>query len=426
VAGSRQRRDRRAWRDRLRILRLLGAAGAGAGRPAVAALVGLFALEAVLFPAEIAATGWLVGSLPDRRQSLTALGVLAAVLVVRQVLGPLGFMVGARIRRRIDGSLLERTQHALYRPVGLAHLHDPSVLDQLNLGGGANASNPFAPETPGGAAVGMVRQAAAIVACLLAGTILLRASWPAAVVVLAASLAARRHTQRHHTAMLRRFRDLAGGYRRAGYTASLATTPAAAKEARIYGLGHWLVDRYRREWDGVTAEMGVARAVVRARNARANLLLAAVHAGVFVHVGLLATDGRIGVGLLTAALWGSVRLGSLAHLTSDDFRVDQGSSRWMPSRRWRPRRRRRPGPCPLAPAPPPACPPSPSASRASGSATPAVSTNPRCLTASTSRSRRGPPWPWWAQTARGRPRRSSCWPASTSPRPAASWWTGSP
>jgi ATP-binding cassette, subfamily B, bacterial len=63
---------------------------------------------------------------------------------------------------------------------------------------------------------------------------------------------------------------------------------------------------------------------VRARILRSSGLMAVAQAGVFVHLGLLAADGSIGVGLLTAALWGSLRLGSLAFMTSDDLRVEQG------------------------------------------------------------------------------------------------------
>lgn len=70
--------------------------------------------------------------------------------------------------------------------------------------------------------------------------------------------------------------------------------------------------------------MGRVRADVRARTARAHALLVVVQSVVFVHLGALALDGRIGEGALTAALWGSLRLGSLAFLSSDDLRVDQG------------------------------------------------------------------------------------------------------
>lgn len=214
-------------RSRRRLLRLLPTGG----RLAVTTFVVLMGIEAVLFPAEIAITGWLVGSVPEAvaggrgsvaaGNALMAVAALGGVLIARQVIGPAASLLGNRVRRRVDGALLERSQRALYQPVGVTHLHDPAVLDKVNLGGGANSSNVFAPASPGEAAVGVVRLTAMVLASLLAGLIVVRVSWPAALAVLVAAVAARRHSQRHHTAMLRRFKDLAGSYRRAGYTASL-------------------------------------------------------------------------------------------------------------------------------------------------------------------------------------------------------------
>jgi ATP-binding cassette subfamily B protein len=305
-----------------------------AGRVWVAVLVSLYAVQAVLVPAEIAVTGWLIGAIPgalaagsgtaEAAEAYRAVAALGAVLVAGQVVGPAVSLVRSHVRRRVDGTLLARSQRALNRPVGLGHLHDPAVLDRLNLGGGAGSSNVFAPASPGEAAVGVIGRTATVASALLAGLILLRVSWPSAVAVLLASAAARRHGQRHHAAMYRRFKDLAGDYRRAGYTSSLATMPAAAKETRVFGLGDWLIDRYRRQWGEVTSQMAAVRADVRARTVRSYGLMAVAQAGVFVHLGLLAADGLIGVGTLTAALWGSLRLGSLAFFTSDDLRVEQG------------------------------------------------------------------------------------------------------
>lgn len=304
------------------------------GRARVAALVSLYLVQAVLLPAEIAVTGWLIGAVSgaqagaggpaDRTEAFRAVAALGAVLVAGQAVGPAVSLVRSHVRRRVDGALLERSQRALNRPVGLAHLHDPAVLDRLNLGGGAGSSNVFAPASPGEAAVGVIGRSSTVAACLLAGLILLRVSPASAAAVLLASVAARRHGQRHHAAMYRRFKDLAPQYRRAGYTSSLATMPAAAKESRVFGLGDWLIERYRRQWGEVTAEMAAVRDDVRARTVRSFGLMAVAQAGVFVHLGLLAADGRVGVGTLTAALWGSLRLGSLAFFGSDDLRVEQG------------------------------------------------------------------------------------------------------
>ncbi|MGH9149727.1 MAG: ATP-binding cassette domain-containing protein, partial [Acidimicrobiales bacterium] len=326
-AGDQRAGIRERGRRRLELLALLCSARA----IPVAAFVVVTAAEAVLFPAELAVTGWLVGSVADATaggagstaagRAEMAVAALGAILLARQVLGPLSVVIGARIRRRIDGELLRRSQAAITGPVGMAHIHDPAVFADLSLGGGDHGPGT---DTPGGAAVGMVAQASRYAASLLAGAIVARYSKVAAAAVLVAALAARYHTQRHHSAMLARFRALNIGYRRAGYSASLGITPAAAKEVRLFGFGGWLADRYGRDWGQVTGEMSSVRAGVRSRIARAHAGLLAVETAAVVHLGLMALDGRIAVGALTAAVWGTFRLGALAFATSDDFRVDQG------------------------------------------------------------------------------------------------------
>src|SRR5438067_176712 len=41
--------------------------------------------------------------------------------------------------------------------------------------------------------------------------------------------------------------------RRADYLRDLVVTPAAAKEVRVFGLGGWLVGRFRTEWERAVA-----------------------------------------------------------------------------------------------------------------------------------------------------------------------------
>jgi ATP-binding cassette, subfamily B, bacterial len=129
------------WRSRARVVRLLPTGG----RVWVAVLVLLYAVQAVLVPAEIAVTGWLIGALPgalaagggtaEAAEAYRAVAALGAVLVAGQVVGPAVSLVRSHVRRRVDGALLERSQRALNLPVGLAHLHDPAVLDRLPLPG---------------------------------------------------------------------------------------------------------------------------------------------------------------------------------------------------------------------------------------------------------------------------------------------------
>lgn len=74
--------------------------------------------------------------------------VLIALLAVQQLLGAARQFVSYRAIKRIDGWLIGRVYDALHSPVGIGHLQDPTLLDDLALGGGNPTS--LTPETPGG------------------------------------------------------------------------------------------------------------------------------------------------------------------------------------------------------------------------------------------------------------------------------------
>ena len=90
--------------------------------------------------------------------------------------------------------------------------------------------------------------------------------------------------------------------RRAWYLQRLAATPGVAKESRVFGLGGWLVDRYRSQW---LAAMAAPWAVLR-RLDRAVLVLAVPVALAFAvscaYLGLAAYRREIALGTLAVML----------------------------------------------------------------------------------------------------------------------------
>jgi ATP-binding cassette subfamily B protein len=315
-------------RQRREMLRLLPRCG----RPLLAGLVATVVVGACIAPVTALATGALVGNIPEAvRQgrgsppadrALAGLAVLIGLLAAQQLLNAARQFVSYRAIKRIDGWLLGRVYEALHTPVGIAHLQDSTLLDDLALGGGNPTS--LTPETPGGAAVGLVVRAGRWASAVGSGLVLARVSWVAAVLLLAVAMAVRTRAHREHLLFVKGQRTVWPAYRRAYYTASLATAPPAAKETRIFGLTDWLVDRHEQEWEAITSSLGPQRAKVRSWLVRTQGMLTGAHIAVFVYLGYAATSGRIGLGTFTAALQATAGLTSLTATSHEDDAVDFG------------------------------------------------------------------------------------------------------
>ena len=137
-------------------------------------------------------------------------------------------------------------------------------------------------------------------------------------------MAVRARAQREHLLFVRGQRTVWPSYRRAYYTASIATAPAAAKETRIFGLTEWPVAPHEDEWESITSSLGPQRAKVRAWLVRTQGMLTGAHIAVFVYLGYAATSGRIGLGTFAAALQATAGLTSLTATSHEDDAVDFG------------------------------------------------------------------------------------------------------
>ncbi|MDQ4069685.1 MAG: hypothetical protein M3203_09510, partial [Actinomycetota bacterium] len=199
-------------RQRTEMLRLLRRAGGGlAGVLLVTVVVG-----AAIPPLTALATGSLVGNIPaavrEGRGSppadgaLAALAVLLGLLAAQQLFVVVRQFVSYRAIKRIDGWLLGRVYDALHRPAGIAHLQDPGLLDDLALGGGNPTS--LTPETPGGAAVGLVVRSGRWASALGSGLVLARVSWLAAAFLLCVALWVRAQAHRSHLLFVRAQRSV--------------------------------------------------------------------------------------------------------------------------------------------------------------------------------------------------------------------------
>ncbi|WHT21699.1 ABC transporter ATP-binding protein [Crossiella sp. CA-258035] len=253
-------------------------------------------LGAVLLPL---ATGRLVAALTGAEAAVFAgLALLAAALVLDVVLDPVRAVVTARLGAAVDVATAQRTVEGALRPPGIAHLDDPKVADAIEQARAVGVGS-FPPREAVAALAGLVPlRLTGIAAAVLLG-------WAGAwwmPLVLGAAWIVTGHWQELE---IRRSVSAHSGevaqLRQAGYLRDLATTPAAAKEVRLFGLHSWLVTGFTRcWWDGMVQLRRTA--INKSRHTAAVFLLLAGHAAVIGPLAVWAADGALSPEQLAVAL----------------------------------------------------------------------------------------------------------------------------
>ena len=290
-------------------------------------VVGVAIIDALLPIAVIATTGRLI----DRVTTAPGVGAVQGPLVllallfgIRQILEPIRTVVVYLAASRIDGRLRARAMKAASRPAGIAVLEQTEVQDLVELA--AARDGPFRPATPGGAAVGLVGLMARYAQAAGATLLIARFSAWLAVAMLVGTLLYRRPHHRDNLELAMAFDGHLPSYRRARYLSGLVMEPPAAKETRVFGLADWILARHGAVWREVTEAMSALRHRTHRRLATYYLLVAPLHAVVFVMVGRAALDGRIDLGTLTVVLQASLQLLSLGGLGFEEYQIDFGTA----------------------------------------------------------------------------------------------------
>ena len=289
-----------------------------AGRKPVAGLVAIELATAVLPLTVVLVVGRLVGRVVAGGAVAGPLAVLAGLLLVQQVLGPLRGAVSYRIERRIDGALRSRVMEAANRSPGIAPLEDPDVLDQLFLAGGE--IDAFWDASPGPAAVAYLGLGARYLQAAGAAVLLAQASVPAAVGLVVTVLLVRRRYRGSMAEWSAARRAIQVQGRAARYTASLANAPVAAKDMRLFGLLGWLLDRHRAQWTGLVETLWASRRRLVLRLVVLVAVLSPVAVALFVT--LVRTD--LSPRELAVALQSALLVAGLFEIRYEEFFVDFG------------------------------------------------------------------------------------------------------
>lgn len=273
--------------------------------PGLAAALGLLTVGgAAVGAASRIALGLAVGQLPDVvRDGLSssagdrlmllffAAGVCYATALM---VPPIEDALGTAIKARLSLSMQAELMQLLCAPAGIAHLEDPAVLDRLALARGTLVSH-----APADAPVALARSTRIRINALIAVGILMWFNWVLGLIMLVFWRCVRIPLRRSIVDMVRAFGGEADVMRRAFYFQALTTTPAAAKETRVFGLGAWTVEQFRRHWlDGMSVSLA-NRSKMNRTVARIAPLAVALN---LVTVGLVAR----------AALHGDISLGAVA------------------------------------------------------------------------------------------------------------------
>ncbi len=227
-------------------------------------------------------------------EALTVTGIAYAAALL---LGPVQSALSSVVKWRLVYRTEDRLITAVSEPAGISHLEDPQVLDDLALAQG-QLTGQMPADAPMTLALVVSNRASGLIAC----AVLASWRWWLGLGMLVLWVIIRRPQLK----LIREQGALyAGGsevLRRAWYLQRLAALPPVAKESRVFGLGGWLVERYRSQW---LLGMAAPWAVLRRLDRKVVLLCAPVLAAFAVAAGYLGLAGyhrQISLGTLAIML----------------------------------------------------------------------------------------------------------------------------
>ncbi|MBM4205483.1 MAG: ABC transporter ATP-binding protein [Gammaproteobacteria bacterium] len=196
-----------------------------------------------LLPAAFAVVmGVLVAAVQEGGSLAGPLTAMAFVFVGLQTLSPLHQVVGKNLGSRTAAWLYDQLTRLCVTPPGIGHLEDPALTTDLGMARDFDLGITGLPLS-----VSMDFIAAGLVEFVggVAATIVVAFYSPLAAVVLAGTWLSTHWLLRESAIWKDRNTDeVREAQRHADYSYRIAVDPPAAKELRLFGLGHWIVERF--------------------------------------------------------------------------------------------------------------------------------------------------------------------------------------
>lgn len=285
-------------RARLAILGL----GWQASRVGSIALLGLIAVETALSLTSYLAQGFLVGSvataLRDGPRSAAAGQVPLAVVFIgsihlaRAIVPAVHADLGTWLGQRADQLLRLRLADRMTEPVGIAHLEDANIKDDVARAGALGLF------TPGAAIHGMADILVMRLASLGSFAIVASFRWWLAAALLVAYQVIEVHGRRRYMEVARVVYGQTQDFRRSEYIRSVGLG-LAPKETRIFGLKDWVVDGYRTSWLAAMADVWADRRRATIKQSWTGPVQALLTVAALWVVARAVLDGEIDLGRAT-------------------------------------------------------------------------------------------------------------------------------
>jgi ATP-binding cassette subfamily B protein len=284
--------ERLRARDDVRFAAVLPAAG-GALAAAWWTLLMLRGLLPALFAI---AMGALVGAVERGNGLAWPLAAVGVVFVLLQVLAPIHQAVGTNLGSRTAAWLYDQLTIACVRPPGMGHLESPRLTADLAMARDFDLaiSGPPIYVSMDFIAAGLVE----MVGGLASAMVLAAWAWWAPLLLAGAWLATHWLLRESAVWRDRNTEEVREAQRHADYAFRLAVEPPAAKELRLFGLGDWVVERFRSRRQRLT-ELRWQATRLRERPVLWSLLLVlAANLLVFWFLGAAAAGGGLTLGRL--------------------------------------------------------------------------------------------------------------------------------
>jgi ATP-binding cassette subfamily B protein len=202
----------------------------------------LVVLRGVLPAALAIAMGRLVAVVQAGGSLAGPLGLVGALFVLLQVLGPMHAAAGANLGDRTAAWLYDRLTEACVRPRGMGHLEDPKLTGDLTVARDFDLgmTGPPLSTSMDFTASGLV----AMVGGFASAVVLFGFTWWAPILLGGAWLSTHWLLRESAVWRDRNTDEVRGAQRDADYAFRLAVDPPASKELRMFGLVGWTIERF--------------------------------------------------------------------------------------------------------------------------------------------------------------------------------------
>jgi len=251
---------------------------------------------AVLPNLVIVAMGSMVGKIPGAiRGGLHSVAVhelsvwfvvVTVAFALSMLVAPFHAALASAAKVRLTYGLQSRLMKAVSDPTGISHLEDKSVLDGL-----AMAQGTLMNFWPADAPATLVQVWSSRLVWIAGCAVLASFRWWMGLSQLLLWPLVRRPLMRVVKENVQAFGGNANVMRRADYFQQLSSRPLGAKELRVFGLGRWIIERFRSTWLIGMDEVWKIRSGMYSIMARLGFVLLGVYLGSCAYIAWSAVKG---------------------------------------------------------------------------------------------------------------------------------------